>query len=280
MSERIATSIDRFHGAVPGPRAVAGALASQRRRLLALFGSFDDDEWQVRSRCSTWTVHDVVRHLVDVASIGNALLLGEGPRTAGGRVDPTKDPDEWLEASREQTPSETVAAFEAAVAAEREAFERRVDDDGDELLPGPYGLLHWVSLSTHVFWDAWLHERDVVVPLDLPHECPLAENRLAALYGLAIASTPPTFFGSNVTLAIELTGAAPGVYEMAAAPEQVRVDFRGSNGTPVMRAELGALIDSLAGRGPEVLEVVDVVDGAVDAVEPLTMLRGLMLPTA
>ena len=97
----------------------------------------------------------------------------------------------------------------------------------------------------------------------------LAENRLAALYGLAIASTAPTFFGSSVTLAIELTGAAPGIYGIAAEPEQVRVDFRGSNGKPAMRAELAALVDSLAGRGPEVAEVVDVVDGSVDSVEPL-----------
>jgi uncharacterized protein (TIGR03083 family) len=283
MTERmdaLATSVDRFGGVDPGPDAVAGALASQRSRTLELFRSFDDDEWQARSRCSAWTVHDVVRHLVDVANLDTALMRGEGPRTAGGRVDPRTDPGEWLEASRGQPPSQTVAAFEAAVAVEREAFERRIRDGGDEALPGPYGPLHWASVGAHAFWDAWLHERDVLVPLGRPHDCTLAEDRLAALYALAIASTAPTFFGSRVTLAIELTGAASGVYHIAATPEDVRVDFGGSDATPAMRAELGALIDSLAGRGPDVIEVVDVVDGAVDAVEPLTMLRGFLLPTA
>ena len=159
MAAALAKCVDRFRGVEPGPGAVAGALATQRDRMLVLFRSFDDDQWQARSRCNAWTVHDVARHLVDVANIDSALQRGEGPRTAGGRVDPTKDPDEWLEASRGQTPSETVAAFEAAVAAEREAFERRVDDGGDELLPGPYGPLHWASLGAHQIGRASCRER-------------------------------------------------------------------------------------------------------------------------
>ena len=280
MTEAVATSIDRFRGVGPGPAALASALNSQRRRMFALFRSLDDDQWQTPSRCSEWTVHDVVRHLVDVADMDIALQRGEEPRNEGGRIDPRNDPGRWLEASRGQSPSDTVAAFESMAEEERSIFEQHVRDGGDELLPGPYGPLHWSSLGAHLFWDAWLHERDIALPLELEHDAPLAENRLAALYALAIASTPPTFSGSRVTVAIELTGAASGVYDIAATPEAVRVDFRGSDATPTMRAELGALIDSLAGRGPDVIEVVDVVDGAVDAVEPLTMLRGFLLPTA
>jgi uncharacterized protein (TIGR03083 family) len=280
MTDALATSVDRFRGVDPGPDAVAAALASQRRRLLALFRSFDDAQWQTTSRCSQWTVHDVVRHLVDVANIDSALMRGEGPRTTDGRVDPTKDPDAWLQASRGQSPSETLAAFEAAVEDEREAFERRIEHGGDELFPGPYGPLHWTSFGAHLFWDAWLHERDVVVPLGLPHECTLAEDRLAALYALAIAATAPTFFGSTIALAVELTGSAAGIYEIAATSEDVRVEFSGSSGTPAMRGDHGALVDSLAGRGPEVVDVVDVVAGSLDEIEPLTMLRGMLLPTA
>ncbi len=217
MSERSeptpATTIDRFHGVEPGPGAVASALATQRARMLELFRTFDDRQWQAATRCSDWTVHHVARHLVDVANLDSALQRGEGPRTPDGRIDPRADPATWLAASDGQTPAETVAAFEVAAEAERAAFEGRIREGGDELLPGPYGPLHWAALGAHLFWDGWLHERDVVVPLGLPHEPTLAEDRLAALYALTISSTAPTFFGSTLTFSIELTGCAPGVYD-------------------------------------------------------------------
>jgi uncharacterized protein (TIGR03083 family) len=250
--------------------------------MLALFRGLDDDQWQTPSRCSEWTVQDVVRHLVDVANMDIALQRGEEPRNEGGRIDPRNDPGRWLAASQGQSPSETVADFESMAQEERSIFRERIRDAGDELLPGPYGPLHWSSLAAHLFWDAWLHERDIAFPLDLEPDASLAENRLAALYGLAIASVAPTFFDSTVTLAIEMTGFAPGVYEIAAiTPEKICVDFRGAGTKPAMRAELGTLIDSLAGRGPEVADVLEPVadvDESVD-VEPLTLLRGLLLPT-
>jgi uncharacterized protein (TIGR03083 family) len=249
--------------------------------MTALFGSLDEDQWRARTRCSEWTVQDVVRHLVDMANMDIALQRGHAPRNEGGRIDPRIDPGRWLEASRGQSPSETMASFESMAEEERSIFEEHIRDGGDELLPGPYGPLHWSSLGAHLFWDAWLHERDIALPLGLQHDASLNENRLAALYGLTIASVAPTFFGSSLTLPIELTGCAPGVYEIAAiTPERIRVEFRSADATPAIRADLGTLLDALAGRGPDVAEVVEPVD--VDApldVEPLTMLRGLLLPT-
>jgi hypothetical protein len=227
-------------------------------------------------------MQDVVRHLVDVANMNNALLRGEEPRNKGGRIDPRNDPGRWLEASRGQSPPETLAAFEKMAEEERSIYEQHVLDGSDELLPGPYGPLHWSSFGAHLFWDAWLHERDIVLPLGLEPDPSLAENRLAALYGLTIASVAPTFIGSTVKLPVEVTGAAAGVYEIAAiTPERICVEFRGGNARPAMRADLGTLLDSLAGRGPDVGEVVEIVDAfnnPVD-VEPLTMLRGLLQPT-
>jgi uncharacterized protein (TIGR03083 family) len=275
MTDALATSVDRYRGVGPEPDAVARALGALRQRMLQLVRGFDDDQWQATSRCSEWTVHDVVRHMVDVAQMDIALQRGDGPRNAGGRIDPRRDPVEWLEASRGQTPPETVADFEATADAEQLLFEHRVGEAGDELLLGPYGPLHWSSLAAHLFWDAWLHERDIVLPLGLPHEGTVAENRLAALYGLAVASIAPTFLGSTLTLTIELTDGAPGYYEIEATPESTRVDFRGSSRASTMRARMGALLDALSGRGPE---VVDVIDGPADSVEPLTMLRALLLP--
>jgi uncharacterized protein (TIGR03083 family) len=39
-------------------------LLRQRRRLAALLGSLDDQQWATTSRCEQWSVQDVVAHLV------------------------------------------------------------------------------------------------------------------------------------------------------------------------------------------------------------------------
>ena len=146
------------------------------------------------------------------------LQRGEAPRNPDGRIDPRNDPAEWV-AESDGHATETVVAFEVAAEAEQVALQRRIRDGDDELLPGPYGPMHWAAVGVHLFWDVWLHERDIVVPLGLPHEPTLAENRLAALYALTVSSTVPTFFGSTLTYSIELTSSAPGVYAIDASAE-------------------------------------------------------------
>src|SRR5262245_39783725 len=79
MATVVATCVDRFAGVEPGPQAVAAAFAAQRQRMSALFHSLADRQWQTRSRCTEWTVQQVVRHLVDAATIDGELLRGEGP---------------------------------------------------------------------------------------------------------------------------------------------------------------------------------------------------------
>jgi uncharacterized protein (TIGR03083 family) len=275
MAPLVVTCVDRFRGVEPGPQAVAAAFSSQRRRMSALFHTFDDRQWQTTSRCSEWTVQQVVRHLVDAATIDGELLRGEGPRNEGGRIDPRTDPGKWLVASDGQSPAETVAAFDAASAAEQAALELRSRNGSDELLPGPYGPLHWTSLAAHLFWDAWIHERDIVAPLGLPHDATPEEDRLAALYALAVSATAPTFVGATVTTTIALIGAQRDVYDVAASADGTRVEVVDGTCDAQVRAELAPLVDSLAGRGPGVDAVAE---GPADVIEQLGMLRAFFLP--
>ena len=274
MSDAIAVSLDRYGGVEPGPEVVGAALQLQRARLLELFRGFTAEQWQAASRCSEWTVHEVVRHLVNAANLDGAWLRGETPAENDGRIDPRSDPQRWLEASHGQTPDDTVAAFEAAAGSEQTALLHRVATRSTDQVGGPYGPLHWAMLAAHVLWDGWLHERDIVLPLGLPHESSAEEDRLAALYGLTISSTVPALFGSALAMTIELTGSAHGFYEIDATSEgtSVRVAV---DGTADLQADTCALLDSLAGRGEA---LVDVVNGPASAVEQLSILRNFLLP--
>jgi uncharacterized protein (TIGR03083 family) len=281
MHDGLATRLELLTGIEPGPQVVADALAAQRQRLLALLRTLDDQQWQTTSRCTEWTVHETVRHLVDVLHLSTAKYRHE-PAVFEFEVplDPRTEPRRWLERSAGQSSNETVAAFESAAAAEHDAFARLGSEGGDEQLMGAYGPLHWSVLGAHVFWDGWLHERDIVVPLGLPHESTVAEDRLAALYGLAIASLMSTFMGVPLAMTIELTGAACALYEIdakdpSATIVRVATDAREAD----LRADLRAAVDFFAGRGdPSDLETI--VDGRSDVAEPLTRLRTVMVPAS
>ena len=39
-------------------------VTAQRERLIALLSTFNEEQWNTRSLCSAWTVHDVLAHLV------------------------------------------------------------------------------------------------------------------------------------------------------------------------------------------------------------------------
>ena len=118
-------------------------------------------------------------------------------------------------------------------------------EGGDGTLPGPYGPLHWTTLGAHLFWDAWLHERDITEALGMPHEATPDEDRLAALYALTISSTAPTFFGSTVSLSVEMTGAAGAVYAVDATEDNTRVQVVDIDGPADVRADLLAFVDAL-----------------------------------
>ena len=181
--------LSELGGLDAGPAEVGALLRTQRQRFLALVEALPPERWSAGTRCSAWSAHDVVRHVADVAEIDAARLAGRPPRfSVEGGFDPTRTPDAWLAESAGEGPDETVARLRAAVEDERTGFERRVADGSDEVGIGATGRPnHWSVVSTHILWDAWLHERDIEAPSTYDED----EVQLAAMYGILCAAVPP-----------------------------------------------------------------------------------------
>ena len=257
--DALATSLDRFHGVEPGARRRRGrpgtsaapdarAVPRLRRRPVA-----DQKPVQRMDRARTsFAISPTLRTWT------TARQGGEGPRNPGGRIDPRTDPAEWLEASNGQSPPETVASFEAAMAAERTAFDRRLRDAGDDVPSRrPYGLSTGPCSARTCFGTCGCTSAtssSLSVCLTTPRSARTAWPRCTRL---TVASTVPTFLGSTVSASIELTGGAPGSLRVGRFAGRTRVDFARTNGEAELRAELGPLVDSLAGRGPDVADVLD-----------------------
>jgi uncharacterized protein (TIGR03083 family) len=270
------------------------ALQSQRQGFTTLLRGLDDDDWTAPTRCTEWTLHEVVRHLCDVTLKATALLRGALPEDIGTtNVDPRTSPDEWLARSAGEQPQETVQTFETASSELLEQVARHLSQSSNAEVAWLYGQVPWSIAVLHVFWDAWVHERDILLPMGRSHESPALESRAAAAYGFTMSCLPALVTGSGIEETVVLSGAGGGVFVLEAgsagphprqltaagfpATGQVTITISDSEVDDTAQPLLGSLVevvDSLVGRGQALDEVLR---GPSERVRPLELFRNFLL---
>ena len=165
-------------------------LLRQRRRLAALLAGLDEDQWAADSRCEAWSVQDVIAHLVTTNQFWafsiEAALAGAPTRFLVG-FDPVTSPVELVEPSRTQAPDEVLEHFVETNEAIAAAVAGLDDDGWSTIGEAPPGHVPLRALAMHALWDAWTHERDIVLPLGLT---PVEEHDEVAgclAYGAALS---------------------------------------------------------------------------------------------
>lgn len=247
--DRPIVSIDQVAG-------VGAACVRQRRRLLDVLGSLADDQWAAPSRCEDWRVQDVAAHLVGVdgywrASIA-AGLAGTPTRLLDG-FDPKATPAMMVAAAATQSPEQTLVELVAATTGLCDLVESLGDDAWAVLAESPAGHVAISDVVHHALWDAWVHERDVMLPLGLtPAE--EADEILASLrYVAAISPCFALMAGAARTpaaLVLEVTD--PSARIVIDVDDTVRVH----DGEPVvadpvvLHGRAVDLTESLSARAP------------------------------
>ncbi|WP_433287096.1 maleylpyruvate isomerase family mycothiol-dependent enzyme [Pseudonocardia sp. CA-142604] len=262
-------------GVNTGPAVIREALYAQRSRFIATLRSFGPSEWAAPSRCSLWSVHDVVRHLADAAEFNiGRLIRGSLDRfTRYGPFDSRTTPAKWLADTAGQEPQETLEVLARRSDEEYTGFARRIEGNDQTLIPGVTGRPnHWSVRSLHTYWDAWLHERDIAIPFGVDTRSSDDELRLMAAYALQLATA---FGGEHLRASLSLRGGPDVAYHINGDPDDISVAAGTSRPPDVVEGDLGAVLDSLAGRGPEPAAVLT---GPADIVEQLARQRSLMLP--
>ncbi len=222
------------------PAAVMVAFAAHRRRFATEVGSLDAAGLAAPSRCEKWSNADVLRHLVDVDGWMRALWAHQPPPFTS--FDPNTTPHEFVVAAR-STPDEAVRDAYVASSEEMAGHVSKCGPEcwGDASI-SPLGAVPWWLSALHIFWDSWLHERDVFLPLgiDVPEEPNEIEPVFA--YALALAGRM-----SSGDIDAEIAGVHVETSDVAAGGI---LPGRAVTVTPVAPDhDVCALIDALAGRG-------------------------------
>ncbi|WDZ82758.1 maleylpyruvate isomerase family mycothiol-dependent enzyme [Micromonospora cathayae] len=259
-------------GLTSGPEAVGGALQRQRANFVGLLTKLAPDDWAATSRCSEWSVHDVVRHVVNVAELHVALLSGS-PEVERflrhGPFQPASTPALWLADSPAQTPEETLQTLAGLVERERDLFRVRAAGPAGPLMPAPSGRqLHWSTLSLHMLWDAWIHERDVALGLGLEPESRVEHFPEVTMYGLLLAGGVGVIAGHPPAATLALRDAAEWRYEIGVAEDDVFV-VAGSDREAQGHGVTDEVLDALTGREPDLGQ-------ALTAPEPVLASLGVL----
>lgn len=157
----------RFEGPLDDP---SGALLQQRRRLESILAKLDDGQWAAPSRCEGWSVRDVVSHLVDTNQFWaisiTAARAGEPTRFLAA-FDPVATPAEMVDGVRSLPWAAVLDRFVESNDALADSVAGLDDDAWSMLGEAPPGHVPLRGVALHALWDAWIHERDITLPLGL-----------------------------------------------------------------------------------------------------------------
>jgi uncharacterized protein (TIGR03083 family) len=232
---------------------VSVPMLRQRRRLAELLGSLDNNQWAAPTRCAGWSVQDVIAHLVGTnrfwaASI-NAGRAG-APTQILATFDPVATPAAMVDAVRSWCAAEALDQYVETA----EMLALAVEDIDDvawstTIAEAPPGHVALRAVVMHACWDAWVHERDIALPLGIdaaetPDEVAVCLHYASALGPAFLAST-----GSGQRGRLRVVATEPDIdIIVEVGPNIVVRDTVDEDVAPTVRGRAVDLVEGLSFR--------------------------------
>ncbi len=238
---------------------VLRVFCEQRKRFVRVLDAFTLDDWAGATRCAHWSAHEVIRHLCDATEL---LARNDAPaHDLHAGFDPRVTPGEWLRATAGESPEATRIRFITSTEKLRIVVHQRLAEGARFDVHLPYGPMDWTVLLLHVFWDSWLHERDVLLARGMSHPTDDAAIGYVAAYGIFLAAAVASMLGDPLTARLALGGNGGRVFDLASCDGvALVVDGEYRDGP-----DAALVVDALAGRSTSTLRTLP-----ADVVGPLS----------
>ncbi len=148
----------------------ATPLLRQRHRLTTCLAGLDDAQWGAPSRCQGWSVQDVVAHLTTTNqfwALSVTSARGGAPTRFLEGFDPVAVPAQLVDDARSWTSAQTLERFDRSNQVLADALADLDEGGWARLAEAPPGHVALRLVALHALWDAWIHERDILLPLGL-----------------------------------------------------------------------------------------------------------------
>jgi uncharacterized protein (TIGR03083 family) len=229
-------------------------LVRQRRRMETILGSLTDDQWASPSRCEGWSVRDVIAHL-NGTNLFWAASIGAGaagsPTKFLAEFDPVATPAQMVDATRAVAPEETLRQF---VDSNRSLFAavEQLDEHGwNAVAESPAGHVSIRLVAHHALWDAWVHERDITVPLGLDQDAEPDEIESCVRYAAALGPTLAFASGNDRRGSLAVETSDPSLHYVVDVGPTIEVHRRPAPaGALTIEGPAVEVIDRLSIRAP------------------------------
>ena len=192
-----------------------GRLVSQQRRRLAdTLAGFDESQWNTPSRCEEWSVRDVIAHLTSTNQFWTASISSArsgSPTRMLTAFDPVATPAAIVDTTRHLTTAEVLDGYRASVEQLAALLADLSPEAWSRLGESPAGHVQLRAVALHALWDAWTHERDIMLPLGLEQVLDEEEIRAGLIYASVISPILLATQGSIRTGTMAVEGTAPRV---------------------------------------------------------------------
>ena len=254
---------------------IVDAFAAQRLRLLEVARTLDDDEWSRPSRCSAWNAHELLIHVTGATQACRRTLVGEAQVFEGG-FDPNSGPNEFVDLHAAEPIEQSLADLESEIDATLAAIETQRAHGRPLTVTAVWGdPVDWRLFVTHMFFDGWVHERDLLLPLGRPVAASIDCDRLGTAYTLHTGGIVAGLFGIALDTTLAFDGPGTGTYRLQVDGRDVRVTVDPSTANRVIAGDAVTVTDSMLGREPDLATVLDAPAHVIDALSGVgTFLRG------
>lgn len=219
--------------------------------------SLTDEQLAVPSRCDAWSVAGVLIHLIDVDrfwAMSAASGVAGSPTRVLASFDPEATPKALVDASSALTPTDVRSHFAEAASALCDAIEALDENAWSATAESPPGHVTVTSMVAHALWDAWIHERDIAIPLGLePVEDP-AEVTAVLAYAAGLSPAFAVTADDTRTGRLAVVANDPDITLMVeVADRTATVAALGSSadiaaGVPTIEGRAADLADALSQR--------------------------------
>jgi len=224
----------------------------QRRRLSEYLSSLSPQQWATPSRCDGWSVKDVVAHLAGVNSYWVASIeagIGGTPTRWLDGFDPVATPEAMVAGTRHQDVAEVHASFADSNEKLVTLMERLDFNDWSMSAEAPPGHLPVRLVASHALWDAWVHERDIMVPLGASPRVEDDEVASSLRYVVALSAAFGVLAGRGDVGQLSLVASNPDVECLIVVSGTVEVrNTRADASAPVLSGDAVELLEALSFR--------------------------------